>query len=158
MILSFGSLVIAASALGVTGVAGHISSAARAAAVLAIGLTASACSSVESVRNSKESGFVHQFAAPYRQVLDAMPAALETVKLRVDESTDTANGTRVIIARYPGSVLHLGYYVRITIKELNAGQTEVDVLSKKGQLADMPGSIGNSSDLFLEIGKRVYGT
>ena len=86
------------------------------------------------------------------------PAALEAVNLRVAESTDSSTGTRVIIARYPTSVLHLGYYVRITIKELNAGQTEVEVLSKKGQLADMPGNIGNSSDLFLEIGKRVYGT
>jgi hypothetical protein len=143
--------------LGVTGVARHISRAAIAAAILA-GLTVSACTSVESVRNSKESGFVHRFAAPFRQVLDAMPAALEAVKLRVAESTDTASGTRIIIARYPASALHLGYYVRITIKELNAGQTEVEVLSKKGQLADMPGNIGNSSDLFLEIGKRVYGT
>jgi hypothetical protein len=135
----------------------QISRAAMAAAILAIGLT-SACTSVESVRNSKESGFVHRFAAPYREVLDAMPAALEAVNLRVAESTDTASGIRVIIARYPASVLHLGYYVRISIKELNAGQTEVEVLSKKGQLADIPGSIGNSSDLFLEIGKRVYGT
>ena len=89
---------------------------------------------------------------------DAMLAALEAVKLRVAESTDTASGTHVIIARYPASALHLGYYVRITIKELNAGQTEVEVLSKTGQFADMPGNIGNSSDLFLEIGKRVYGT
>ena len=143
--------------LGVTGVARHISRAAIAAAILA-GLTVSACTSVESVGNSKESGFVHRFAAPYLQVLHAMPAALEAVKLRVAESTDTTNGTRIIIARYPASALHLGYYVRITIKELNAGQTEVEVLSKKGQLADMPGNIGNSSDLFLEIGKRVYGT
>ena len=87
-----------------------------------------------------------------------MPAALQAVKLRVAESTDTTDGTRVIIARYPASALYLGYYVRITIKELNSGQTEVEVLSKKGQLADMPGNIGNSSDLFLEIGKRVYGT
>jgi len=143
---------------GVTGVARLISRAAIGAAVLAIGLTVSACASVESIRNSKEAGFGHRFAATYQQVLDAMPAALEAVKLRVAESTDTASGTRVIIARYPASALHLGYYVRITIKELNAAQTEVEVLSKKGQLADMPGDIGNSSDLFLEIGKRVYGT
>ena len=136
----------------------HISGAGTVAAVLAIGLTVSACTSVEAVRNSKESGFIHRFAAPYRQVLDVMPAALEAVKLRVAESTDAASGTRVMIARYPASALHPGYYVRITIRELNAGQTEVEVLSKKGQLADMPGSIGNSSDLFLEIGKRVYGT
>jgi hypothetical protein len=142
----------------VTGVAQHLSTVAIAAAVLAIGLTVNACTSVESVRNSEETGFVHRFAAPYRQVLNAMPAALEAVKLRVAESTDTASGARVIIARYPASALYLSYYVRITIKELNAEQTEVEILSKQGQLADMPGNIGNSSDLFLEIGRRVYGT
>ncbi len=116
-----------------------------------------ACTSVESVRNSKESGIVHRFAAPYQKVLDVMPAALETVKMRVCESTDMGNGKRIIIARYPASILHQGY-IRIAIKDLDAGHTEVEVLSKRGQLADMPGGIGNSSDLFLEIGKRVYGT
>lgn len=85
-----------------------------------------------------------------------MPAALEAVKMRVVESTDTATGERIIIARYPVSALHQGY-VRISIKELSAGQTQVDVLSRKNQW-DKRGSIGNSSDLFLEIGKRVYGT
>ena len=88
-----------------------------------------------------------------------MPAALEAVKLRVIESTDTASGTRVIVARNPTSALYLSYYVRITIKELSSAQTEVEVLSE-GQFADMPAgkNMGNSSDLFLEIGKRVYGT
>jgi len=140
---------------GVT-VARQISKAAMAAAILTTGLTTSACTSVESIRDSKESGFVHRYAAPYQKVLDAMPAALEAVKMRVVESTDTASGNRVIIARYPVSALHQGY-VRISIKELNAGQTEVEVLSKKDHW-DERGSIGNSSDLFLEIGKRVYGT
>jgi hypothetical protein len=140
-------------------VARHIGKVVMAASILGIALTVSACTSVESARNSKETGFVHRFAAPYRQVLDAMPAALEAVKLRVIESTDTASGTRVIVARNPTSALYLSYYVRITIKELNAAQTEVEVLSE-GQFADMPAgkNIGNSSDLFLEIGKRVYGT
>jgi len=140
-----------------TGLARQVKKAAIAAAVFAIGLT-SACTSVESVRSSSEPGFVHRFAAPYQKVLDAMPAALEAVNLQVAESTDMPSGQRVIIARHPASWSRLGYYARISIKELNAHQTEVEVLSKEGQLASMPGSIGNSSDLFLEIGKRVYGT
>jgi hypothetical protein len=129
------------------------------ATAVIIGLTANACSSVESTRDSKEVGSIHRFTAPYRQILDAMPAALEAVKLRIIESTDVSPTARVIITRHPSSALYLGYYVRVTIKELNAGQTEVEVLSK-GQFADLPssGRMDNSSDLFLEIGKRVYGT
>src|SRR5262245_28473340 len=109
-----------------TGLTGQVSKAAIAAAVFAIGLT-SACTSVESVRSSSEPGLVHRFAAPYQKVLDAMPTALEALKMQVAESTDIASDQRVIIARYPASWSRLGYYVRISIKELNAHQTEVEV-------------------------------
>jgi hypothetical protein len=128
-----------------------------AATILAVGSATSACTSVDSVRASRESGVVHRFVAPYQTVLAVVPAALEALKMRVAESTDPARGEHVIVGRYTAALLRDGF-VRISIRKLNDDQTAVEILSKAGQFAAMPGSVGNSGDLFLEIGKRLYGT
>jgi len=127
--------------------------------VLALGLATGACSSLESVRNSKDPGYAHRFAVPYPTILDAIPSALQAVKLTIIDTSDPAPGTRVIMARHGISTGSWGEYVRVTITERDAGHTDVAILTKSIQALKSSSSTPEYfGDLLLEIGKRVLGT
>jgi hypothetical protein len=126
---------------------------------LALGMIASACTSLDSVRISKEMGYVHRFGVPYRRILVATPPALRAVKIEVIDSADPVPGTHVIMARHGMTAFSNGEYVRVTIRELGASLTEVAVFTKSfGAFASSSSTPEYYGDLLLEIGKRVLGT
>lgn len=128
-------------------------------AIVALGLIASACTTLDSVRSSNETGYVHRFAVPYREILGATPSALEAVKIAVIDSADPKPGTHVIMARRGMTAFHVGEYVRVTIRELGESLTEVAVLTTSFASHASPSSTPQYyGELMLEIGKRVLGT
>jgi hypothetical protein len=132
---------------------------ALAGAVLAFGLTTGACSSLQSVRNSKEPGYAHRFAVPYGKILDAAPPALQAVQMTIIDTSDPVPGKRVIMARHGISAGSWGEYVRVTITERDAGHTDVAIFTRSLQAFRSSSSTPEYfGDLLLEIGKRVLGT
>lgn len=126
---------------------------------MAFGSMTSACTSIDSVRNSKDLGYVHDFAVPYQEVLDATPAALEAVKLQVIDSTAPKPGIRIIMASHGKPNLGVGEYVRVTITDLGPHRTQVAIITKNlHALASSSSTPEYYGDILLEIGKRVLGT
>jgi len=125
---------------------------------LVLSSTLMACTSVQSVRDSAAPGFVHRFAVSYQQVLEATPASLAAVRLSVLETDDSVAGRRVIMARHGLSYASWGEYVRVIVTQIDAGHTDVAVLTKGREAVSATKYPDFYGDLLLEIGKRVLGT